>query len=102
MEGKRFSQKAAAQGGCVMGFISDLIGKFIPGPFYTDYTGDYPEDRWENEDSHANDPAPEPEQNEPTAGTGVGTGAEAEPKRECGRCSFYSSLNNLQNNKSYA
>jgi hypothetical protein len=54
-----------------MGFLSGIIGKFIPGPFYTDYPGDYPEDRWENDGSNANDPAPEPEKNEPTAGTGA-------------------------------
>jgi hypothetical protein len=41
-----------------MGLFSDLIdgvgeilGAFVPGPFHTDYQGDYPEDRHDDSDS---------------------------------------------------
>lgn len=31
--------------------IGEIVGKFIPGPFHTDYNGDYPEDRREDSDT---------------------------------------------------
>ena len=48
-----------------MGILSGLIGKFIPGPFYTDYQGDYPDDRPENTDSAQPESHWEPEKSEP-------------------------------------
>jgi hypothetical protein len=48
-----------------MGFFSDLVGRFVPGPFYTDYQGDYPEDRREGDDSAAAGPATDASGGEP-------------------------------------
>ncbi len=57
-----------------MGLFSDLVGKIIPGPFYTDYPGDYPDDRHESNEPAAADPASETEENKPPSSSCGGTG----------------------------
>jgi len=44
-----------------------MVNKFVPGPFYTDYNGDYPEDRPEKEEDAVPDNSAEPEKKDPPA-----------------------------------
>ncbi len=50
-----------------MGLFSSMVNKFVPGPFYTDYNGDYPEDRPEKEEDAVPDNSAEPEMKDPPA-----------------------------------